>query len=439
LLKFNIVIAIILSAILAGLIAGMDMNHIMGAFIGGGMRVGTVQYFGGMAGKNLTVLSYLLLGALAYGISGSGLAAKLADFLEKVFGKTGKWFVLVLAGIACLSQNVIPIHIAFIPILIPPMLVLFNKMKIDRRGVACALTFGLKAPYMLIPAGFGLIFHNIVATNMNENGMAIGVGDMMGPALLPTIGMVIGLFIAIFVTYRKPRHYDDKPLIGIPEIDPKAKEGFTIKHWGALIGALTAFIVQIISGRIFGGAASWALPVGAALGVLIMVAFGTIKYKEFDQTIKGGIGLMGFIAFIMLVAGGFGGVMRATGGVPLLVEWALGIVGDNKLGAVIAMQCVGLFITMGIGTSFGTIPIIAAIFVPFMAAMGFSPAATAALIISAGVTGDAGTPASDSTLGPSAGLCADGQHDHVWETCVPTFIHFNFPIMIMGTIAAMIL
>jgi predicted histidine transporter YuiF (NhaC family) len=74
-----------------------------------------------------------------------------------------------------------------------------------------------------------------------------------------------------------------------------------------------------------------------------------------------------------------------------------------------------------------------------MTAMGFSPQAIAALIITAGVTGDAGTPASDSTLGPSAGLSADGQHDHIYDTCIPTFIHFNFPIIIMGTIAAMIL
>jgi predicted histidine transporter YuiF (NhaC family) len=274
---------------------------------------------------------------------------------------------------------------------------------------------------------------------MNNNGMTIAVEDMVGPALLPTLGMVVGLLVAIFFTYRKPRNYEDKPLIGMPAVDEEAMKGFTLKHWGALIGALTAFVTQIICGRIFGGAASWALPLGAAIGVLIMVAFGTIKYKEFDATIKGGIGLMGFIAFIMLAAGGFGGVMRATGSVPALVNWALTIVGDSRLGAVIAMQLVGLFITMGIGTSFGTVPIIALIFVPFCAAMGFSPAATAALIISAGVTGDAGTPASDSTLGPSAGLCADGQHDHIYDTCVPTFIHFNFPIMIMGTIAAMVL
>ncbi|MCL1993645.1 MAG: TRAP transporter large permease subunit [Spirochaetes bacterium] len=426
LLKFNIVIAIMISAVLGGLIAGMPMNVIMPTFIGG------------MAAKNQVVLSYLLLGALAYGISGTGLAGKFAKSLEKTFGKTGKWFVLILAGVACLSQNVIPIHIAFIPILIPPMIHLFNKMKIDRRGVACALVFGLKAPYMLIPMGFGIIFHGIVATNMNLAGMEIDAADMVVPAILPTIGMVIGLFIAIFITYRKPREYKDLPLSGMPEV-AEDTGGFELKHWGALIGALTAFATQLIFRAITGTAAMWALPLGAAIGILIMVATGAIKYKEFDANIKGGIGLMGFIAFIMLAAGGFAGVMHATAGVAPLVDWARGIVGDNRLGAVLAMQMVGLFITMGIGTSFGTIPIIAIVFVPFMMEMGFSPAATAALIIAAGVTGDAGTPASDSTLGPTAGLSVDGQHDHIYDTCVPSFIHFNFPIMIMGTIAAMIL
>jgi len=292
---------------------------------------------------------------------------------------------------------------------------------------------------MLIPAGFGLIFHNIVATNMSANGQPIAVEDIWRTALLPTLGMVIGLLIAVFVTYRKPREYQDLPLQGLKAVDKADTEGFTRKHWGALIGALTAFITQIVAGRIFGGAAAWALPLGAAIGIVIMVAFGTIKYKEFDATIKGGIGLMGFIAFIMIAAGGYGAVMRATGGVENLVAWALGVAGNNKVGAVIAMQLVGLFITMGIGTSFGTIPIIAAIFVPFMVAMGFSPPAIAVLIISAGVTGDAGTPASDTTLGTSSGLTVDGQHDHIYETCIPTFIHFNFPIMILGGIAALIL
>ena len=44
------------------------------------------------------------------------------------------------------------------------------------------------------------------------------------------------------------------------------------------------------------------------------------------------------------------------------------------------MMSVGLLVTMGIGSSFGTVPVLAAIFVPMAAAIGFSPLATAALI-----------------------------------------------------------
>ena len=54
----------------------------------------------------------------------------------------------------------------------------------------------------------------------------------------------------------------------------------------------------------------------------------------------------------------------------------------------------------------------------------------------AAALGDAGSPASDTTLGPTSGLNADGQHDHIWDTCVPTFLHFNIPLMIAAIVAA---
>ena len=55
-----------------------------------------------------------------------------------------------------------------------------------------------------------------------------------------------------------------------------------------------------------------------------------------------------------------------------------------------------------------------------------------ALIGTAAALGDAGSPTSDSTLGPTAGLGVDGQHDHIWDTVVPTFLHFNIPLLILG-------
>ncbi|MFZ8101129.1 Na+/H+ antiporter NhaC family protein, partial [Staphylococcus arlettae] len=42
-------------------------------------------------------------------------------------------------------------------------------------------------------------------------------------------------------------------------------------------------------------------------------------------------------------------------------------------------------------------------------------------------------------LGPTAGLNVDGQHDHIRDTCIPNFIFYNIPLIIFGTIAAMIL
>ena len=71
--------------------------------------------------------------------------------------------------------------------------------------------------------------------------------------------------------------------------------------------------------------------------------------------------------------------------------------------------------------------------------LNFSVMATAALVGTAGALGDAGSPASDSTLGPTSGLNADGQHDHIWDSVVPTFIHFNIPLLVAGWVAAMVL
>ena len=52
------------------------------------------------------------------------------------------------------------------------------------------------------------------------------------------------------------------------------------------------------------------------------------------------------------------------------------------------------------------------------------------ILASAGALGDAGSPASDSSLGPSVGLNVDGQHDHLYDTCLPTFLSFNVALFI---------
>ncbi len=428
--NFNIMLSIMIAAVIAGLSAGMPL-------FGDG---GTMPTFvAGMSGNLETALSYILLGTLAYAIAKTGLTQILSKKIEKLFGKKGRTFLIVLAIIACFSQNLIPIHIAFIPILIPALLPMMNENKIDRRAAACALTYGLEMPYIFIPAGFGFIYHGIVAKEMSNNGVQFATADVWKVMALPAIGMTIGLLFAIFVSYRKPREYEN---ITIDDEDTKAEESYdkmNRHHWGAVAGAIAAFAVQLIVVTSDTTDTTGALPLGALCGLIVMLLFGAINYKKMDKAVLGGIKVMGFIAFVMLTASGFGEVLRATGGVEELVNATSSILGTSKVVPAAVMLLIGLVITMGIGTSFGTIPIIATIYVPLGVSIGFSPAAIALLIGVAGALGDAGSPASDSTLGPTSGLNSDGQHDHIKDTCIPTFLHYNIPLFIFGVFGAMIL
>lgn len=418
LLKVNVLLAIMVSALTAGLSAGISLGETMSILIEN------------MGGQSNTALSYVFLGILAAGISRTGLADILSTKLTRVFKTSGKVFLLVLAGIACCSQNIIFVHIAFIPILIPPLLSMMNSMKLDRRGAACSLTFGLKAPYICIPAGAGLIFQGIIADNMILNGVDVDPSKIWTYLLIPTAGMLVGLLIAIYISYASPRKYADLPVTLSNAAQGTVSDHLTREHVGAILGTVSAFVLQLITGS---------LPFGAFIGVVIMIVTGAIPFRDMDATINDGVRLLGLIAFVLLVASGYAGIIRATGGVDSIVEASSQIIGDRKVIAAFVLLMIGLLITMGIGTSFGTIPIVAAIYVPLCVQIGFSTAATAMLIGVAGALGDAGSPASDSTLGPTAGLNADGQHNHIWDTCVPTFLHFNIPLLAFGVIAALIL
>ncbi|WP_163971013.1 Na+/H+ antiporter family protein [Oceanobacillus halotolerans] len=421
LLRVNVIVAIIAAALTAGLMAGLSIVESVDMLVAG------------MGGQANTALSYILLGAFAVAISYTGITTILVNYLIKILTGKKTMMVLVIAGVASLSQNVVPVHIAFIPILIPPLLKLFDEMRLDRRGVATALTFGLKAPYVMIPAGFGLIFHGTIYDGMQENGAAISMGDIALSMIIPGAGMVLGLLIAIFITYRKDRVA--KPGAGGTEVmesvTNELKEvSFNRNHLFTIIAIIAALAVQLMTDNLI---------LGALTGLVIMFALMVVPFKNGDKIVSDGIAMMGTIAFVMLVASGFGNILSETGAVDALVEVSSGSIGDNKAVIALILLLVGLVVTIGIGTSFGTIPILAALYVPICLEAGFSPMAIAVLIGTAGALGDAGSPASDSTLGPTAGLNADGKHNHIWDTCVPTFVHFNIPLVLFGWIGAIIL
>lgn len=411
--KINVLLSIMISAIVAGLMAHMGITDIMNTFISG------------MGTNAETALSYILLGAFAAAMTHTGLATVLAKKITQLIKNNALILYLILTVIAILSQNLIPVHIAFIPILIPPLLHVMNVLKIDRRAIACCLAFGLKAPYIVIPAGFGLIFQGLLADNMVQNGMNVSINEVWKSTWILGLGMFVGLLVAIFISYRKPREYKDITIEDIENTDKK----LTKEHYITLFAAIATLGVQL-----------WtkSLPLGALVGLGIIFGTGTIKHKKMDNLVDEGIGLMGYIAFVMLVAAGFALVLKQTGGIESLVSSTMSIMPSNKIAAAFLMLITGLFITIGIGTSFGTIPILAVIFVPICAQLGFNLQETLVVFAAAAALGDAGSPASDTTLGPTAGLNADGQHNHIWDTCIPTFLHYNIAIIIFALIGIII-
>ena len=472
-LRLNVLLSIIIAALVAGwlsplLLENMPLESLTSR---ADSQTSLWQYFllkttatgeiliKGMASNLNIALSYILLGGIAVAISRTHLMTFLLSAIANVISNRKFIFILSIALIACFSQNLVPIHIAFIPILIPPLLSLMNRLKIDRRAVACALTFGLQAPYVTLGVGFGLIFHTTISEQMKANGMPVSLSEISSVMWIGGVAMLLGLLFAVFVLYAKPREYAQKEECSMGD----ASMGW--REYATLFGIIVLFVVQLVT---------HSLALGAFAGLMCMIVLRGVRWSEIDSVMEGGLKMMAFIAFVMLVAAGYGEVLRASGEVQNLVQVVANFthqVGDGAMNTIASngldsnatmasnpatldsngaslwakfigaslMLLVGLLITIGIGTSFGTIPIIAAIYVPFGISLGFSVPAIILLIGIAGALGDAGSPASDSTLGPTSGLNMDGQHNHIYDTCIPTFFVYNVPLLVAGTLGAMML
>ncbi|GAA9652863.1 Na+/H+ antiporter family protein [Helicobacter pylori] len=413
LLRLNVMLSMISATLIAGLMGGLGITESFNAMIDG------------MKGNLNIALSYILLGALAVAIAKSNLIKVALSKLIGLMNYKRSTFCFLIAFIACFSQNLVPVHIAFIPILIPPLLHLMNRLELDRRAVACALTFGLQAPYLVLPVGFGLIFQTTILEQLKANGVSATLAQITGVMWIAGLAMVVGLFAAVLTLYKKPRHYKEKSF----NIENYASLKLNYHDYLTFIGIIVAFAIQL---------ATDSMPLAAFLALAIILLGRGIKFKETDSLMDDSVKMMAFIAFVMLVASGFGEVLQKVHAIEGLVNAITSVVQGKFLGAFL-MLVVGLFITMGIGTSFGTIPIIAVFYVPLCAKLGFSIESTILLIGIAAALGDAGSPASDSTMGPTCGLNADNQHNHIYDTCVPTFLVYNLPLVVFGVVGALLL
>lgn len=441
LIKIPVAVSLVSAALLGGLHARMTMPDILQVLndnLLSGAQVG---------------MTYIMVGAFAVALARSGILDWVAQKMASSLNREGahvrqqvKWMLFALFIVASLlSQNLIPVHIAFIPVLIPPLLGLMNRLRLDRRAVACILACGISASYLLLPFGFGAIYLNeILLENFNSVGAASGYAATasMAPKAMffPVMGLLAGMLFAVFITYRKPRDYlqndglknnhvqvtkaetENTDMIAT---DEKIEIGLQPLLFTAL-AVVTVLLFQIYFDSLF---------IGAMIGFMILGFSGIYRWQAQDDVFTQGVRLMAEIAVIITIASSFGALLTATGDIDPLVASATQFFGDNKLFGAAVMLVVGLFITIGFGDSFASVPILAPIYIPLAFALGFSPLAALAMLGAAAALGDAGSPASTITLGATAGLNADGQHDHIKDSVIPTFFHANIGMLLFTWVA----
>ncbi|MDX1267565.1 MAG: SLC13 family permease, partial [Oceanisphaera sp.] len=341
--RVSVVFSLVVAALIGGLWAGMSVDQVIGAFndgLGGGATV---------------ALAYATLGAFAVALSRTGITGLVAN---KTLGWVGtrrepgqlsgvKWLLfgaLIIIGVA--SGTVVPVHIAFIPILVPPLLGLMTMLKLDRRAVACVITFSITIMYMTTPVGFGTIFLNDILTNSvnqagNELGMSVTPGMAPKAMLIPAVGMVLGLLVAVLFSYRRPRDYQHQQ-VAVKEQDT-SQTRLSRKQLLMIVAAIVgALVVQLSTGS---------MVLGGLLGFAMLSMNGLFKWKDQDDVFTQRMRLMALIGFIMIAASGFAGVMKASGAIPELVAGSGELIGNSPPLAALIMLLVGLFITMGIGSS----------------------------------------------------------------------------------------
>ncbi|MGO2078533.1 MAG: Na+/H+ antiporter NhaC family protein, partial [Staphylococcus equorum] len=289
--RLNVVISLFIGALVGGLISGMNITEIVSVF-----------------GKNIVdgaevALSYALLGGFAALISYSGITDYLVNkIIDAIHAENSKMsrvkvkiiIIVALLAISIMSQNLIPVHIAFIPIVIPPLISLFNELNIDRRQIAIIIGFGLCFPYVLMPFGFGQIYHQIIQSGFSKADHPIEMGMIWKSMLIPSIGYIVGLIAGIYY-YRKPRKY-------IQRDEVKDTTHTEIKPYiliVTVVSIIATFLVQLLTDSMI---------FGALAGVLVFFISRAYKWTELDKKFVDGIQIMSFIGVVILSANGFAGV-----------------------------------------------------------------------------------------------------------------------------------
>src|SRR5690606_5452256 len=99
------------------------------------------------------------------------------------------------------------------------------------------------------------------------------MADIPKAMALPVAGLFLGLVIAVFVSYRKPRDY--RMVEAATTIEETPKRTASVKDIIVTVIALIAALFAQIQ--------SDSMIIGALAGILILYIFGAMKWKEADD------------------------------------------------------------------------------------------------------------------------------------------------------------
>lgn len=419
LLKVNVFLAIIISSLLCAVLGGASLVE------------GITVFYENMGNDNRMVLFLLLLGVLAATMQYNNVGEVLAPRVAKLVGRKVWLFPIVLTLLAILVETFVLIGVSFLLVIVPPLLRLLNDYKIDRRLLVITTCCGLQMGYCCFPVGYGLAFMGIIQNSMAENGMEVSIDQIWKANLVIAIAMIIAI-IGAMIKYRKPREYrgeDGQSAVLQAEKDFNEKElpPIEFKHIACLIAAASVVVVQLTTDS---------MPLAALTMILILVVTGAIKFKDFDSVFMKGIMTSVYVCLVLMAAVAFAAVSQEFGHIDELIAASAELIGGSKVFGAFFMLILGLIITMGIGSSFSTVPIVATVLVPLGIHLNMSPAAVIMLVAASGALGDSGAPSSNQTLIPTNAFNIDGQHDHIKDSCIPSFLFVNIPLIIVCTIAA---
>ena len=154
------------------------------------------------------------------------------------------------------------------------------------------------------------IFHEISGnTNGSMSGLAIDMADIPKAMAFPVFGLLVGLLIAIFISYRKPREYTRINRLHIEE------EVVTVNKRNIVftVAALDWDVSRSDTDPIDDSGSGDRILQSCILRV-------HLRWKEADGLINEGMRMMAFVGFVMIAANGFAAVLQETGHIVTLVE-----------------------------------------------------------------------------------------------------------------------